>query len=118
MYKRQELVRVHGAFMSDEDVVNVADNWKARGKPEYIESIVESPVEADDTAETGGGDLDERFDEVVAFVLDTGITSASGLQRHLRLGFNRAARILDQMEREGILSSAGRNGKREILANN
>lgn len=113
-----ELVRVHGAFMSDEDVVNVADNWKARGKPEYIESIVESPVEADDTAETGGGDLDERFDEVVAFVLDTGITSASGLQRHLRLGFNRAARILDQMEREGILSSAGRNGKREILANN
>lgn len=115
-----ELVRVHGAFMSDEDVVNVADNWKARGKPEYIENIVESPVETEDGAETGGsGDLDERFDEVVAFVLDTGITSASGLQRHLRLGFNRAARILDQMEREGILSSAsaGRNGKREILAN-
>ncbi|MEZ7766037.1 DNA translocase FtsK 4TM domain-containing protein [Haemophilus parahaemolyticus] len=110
-----ELVRVHGAYMSDDDVVNVADNWKARGKPEYIESILESPAD-EEVGETGGsGDLDERFDEVVAFVQETGITSASGLQRHLRLGFNRAARILDQMEREGILSSPDKRGKREIM---
>ena len=110
-----ELVRVHGAYMSDDDVVNVADNWKARGKPEYIESILESPAD-EEVGETGGsGDLDERFDEVVAFVQETGITSASGLQRHLRLGFNRAARILDQMEREGILSSPDKRGKREII---
>ena len=101
--------------MSDDDVVNVADNWKARGKPEYIESILESPAD-EEVGETGGsGDLDERFDEVVAFVQETGITSASGLQRHLRLGFNRAARILDQMEREGILSSPDKRGKREII---
>ena len=110
-----ELVRVHGAYMSDDDVVNVADNWKARGKPEYIESILESPADEEVGETSGSGDLDERFDEVVAFVQETGITSASGLQRHLRLGFNRAARILDQMEREGILSSPDKRGKREII---
>ena len=101
--------------MSDDDVVNVADNWKARGKPEYIESILESPVD-EEVGETGGsGDLDERFDEVVAFVQETGITSASGLQRHLRLGFNRAARIMDQLCEAGIVGGEEGTKPRKIL---
>ena len=110
-----ELVRVHGAYMSDDDVMNVADNWKARGKPEYIESILESPQEPEERSEGGTGELDARFDEVVAFVLETGITTASGIQRKLNLGFPRAARILDQMEQEGILSAPDHRGRREII---
>ena len=110
-----ELVRVHGAYMSDDDVINVADNWKARGKPEYIESILESPQEPEERSEGGAGELDARFDEVMAFVLETGITTASGIQRKLNLGFPRAARILDQMEQEGILSAPDHRGRREII---
>ena len=110
-----ELVRVHGAYMSDDDVMNVADNWKARGKPEYIESILESPQEPEERSEGGTGELDARFDEVVAFVLETGITTASGIQRKLNLGFPRASRILDQMEQEGILSAPDHRGRREII---
>ena len=110
-----ELVRVHGAYMSDDDVMNVADNWKARGKPEYIESILESPQEPEERSEGGTGELDARFDEVVAFVLETGITTASGIQRKLNLGFPRAARILDQMEQEGILSAPDHRGRRESI---
>lgn len=110
-----EIERIHGAFMSDEDVQNVADNWRARGKPHYLDSIVASNEE-DGGNRGGAGDLDELFDEVVEYVVDTGITSISSLQRRFSIGFNRAARIVDQMEAEGIVSAAGKNGKREVLA--
>lgn len=110
-----EIERIHGAFMTDEDVQNVADNWRARGKPHYLDSIVASSEE-EGGSRGESGDLDELFDEVVEYVVDTGITSISSLQRRFSIGFNRAARIVDQMEAEGILSEAGKNGKREILA--
>lgn len=112
-----DIIRIHGAFMSDEDVQRVADNWRARGKPQYLESIVASVEESEGTERIGGvGDLDPLFDEVVEFVIESGVTSISGLQRRFSLGFNRAARIVDQMEAQGILSEQGKNGKREILA--
>ncbi|MGY4675602.1 DNA translocase FtsK [Ursidibacter arcticus] len=112
-----EIIRVHGAFMSDEDVQRVADNWRARGKPNYIDSIVAS--QEDDNDEGGmrsSSELDPRFDEIAQFMIDGGATSISGIQRRFSLGFNRAARIIDQLEEQGILSSPDSRGKREVLA--
>ncbi|EFX91737.1 FtsK/SpoIIIE family protein [Actinobacillus ureae ATCC 25976] len=112
-----DIIRIHGAFMSDEDVQRVADNWRARGKPQYLESIVASIGESEGSERvSGASDLDPLFDEIVEFVIESGVTSISGLQRRFSLGFNRAARIVDQMEAQGILSEQGKNGKREILA--
>lgn len=112
-----DIIRIHGAFMSDEDVQRVADNWRARGKPQYLESIVASIGESEGSERVSGeSDLDPLFDEIVEFVIESGVTSISGLQRRFSLGFNRAARIVDQMEAQGILSEQGKNGKREILA--
>ena len=111
-----DLIRVHGAYMTDDEVVRVASDWRARGKPNYLAEIVENNEENDDTNNNdSSGDLDEKFDEAVDVVLSSGNTSASFLQRRLGLGFPRAARILDQMEQQGILSTPT-NGKREILA--
>lgn len=111
-----DLVRIHGAFMSDDEVVRVADDWRARGKPDYIDGILESAEEEENGDKApAGGDLDPLFDEVVEFVLTTGTTSVSSIQRKFSVGFNRAARIMDQMEEQGIVS-AMQNGKREILA--
>lgn len=114
-----EIIRVHGAFMTDDDVQRVADNWRARGKPDYINSIVESAD--DDEMGSGkerglGNDLDPLFDEITQYVIDSGVTSISGIQRRFSLGFNRAARIIDQMEEQGIVSSQDSRGKREVLA--
>ncbi|WP_249961257.1 FtsK/SpoIIIE family DNA translocase [Histophilus somni] len=112
-----ELLRVHGAFMSDDEVVRVADDWRARGKPNYIEGILDSVNDENDneTDYDSNGDLDDLFDEVVEFVINTGITSASSVQRRFRVGFNRAARIMDQLEEQGIVSPL-QNGKREVLS--
>ncbi|VTU06252.1 DNA translocase FtsK [Actinobacillus indolicus] len=113
-----DIIRIHGAFMTDDDVQRVADNWRARGKPEYIESIVTSPDgdENGDGYERSGGDLDPLFDEIAQFMIDGGATSISGVQRRFSLGFNRAARIIDQLEEQGILSAPDSRGKREVLA--
>ncbi|WP_301097967.1 DNA translocase FtsK [Otariodibacter sp.] len=111
-----DIVRVHGAFMTDADVQRVADDWRARGKPHYIESIVESNDENSATGEGMTGDLDPLFDEVVQYVIDTEITSISNIQRRFSVGFNRAARIVDQLTAQGILSEPDNKGKREILA--
>ncbi len=113
-----DLVRVHGAFMSDDEVARVVDDWKARGKPTYIEGILDGSD--DDEADsqrstTDSDDLDDLFDEVVEFVTSTGNTSTSYVQRKFKVGFNRAARIMDQLEEQGIVSPM-QNGKREILA--
>lgn len=112
-----ELVRVHGAFMTDDEVNRIADNWRARGKPAYIENITASNDNDNGNGdERDSGDLDPLFDEIVQFVIDTEITSISGIQRRFKLGFNRAGRIVDQLEAEGILSAQDSRGKREILA--
>ncbi len=113
-----DLLRVHGAFMTDDEVVSVVDDWRARGKPNYITEILESneEEESDESGpRTGTGELDKLFDEVVEYVVRTGITSASNIQRRFQVGFNRAARIMDQLEEQGIVSEM-RNGKREVLA--
>ncbi|MBV7387599.1 DNA translocase FtsK 4TM domain-containing protein [Pasteurellaceae bacterium TAE3-ERU1] len=112
-----ELVRIHGAFMTDSDVQSVADDWRARGTPQYLDEITISQDDEETQSAVGGSDdeLDELFDTVVEFVLNTGTISISSIQRNFKLGFNRAARIVDQMEAQGIVS-APTNGKREILA--
>ncbi len=111
-----DIIRIHGAFMKDEDVQRVTDNWRARGKPQYIESVVASS-ESDDSssASSDNGDLDPLFDEVVEFVIESGVTSATGVQRRFSIGFPRAARILDQLQQQGILSEPDNRSKREIL---
>lgn len=115
-----DLIRVHGAFMSDDEVVRVADDWRARGKPNYIPSILESAEDEnddDDFVSNGGSDeLDPLFDRAVEIVVNTGTTSTSFIQRRLKIGFNRAANIMEQMEEQGIVSV--RNGKRELLSHN
>ncbi|MBI0551021.1 DNA translocase FtsK 4TM domain-containing protein [Pectobacterium parmentieri] len=111
-------VRVHGAFVRDEEVHAVVQDWKARGRPQYIDNI----VSGGDDGEGGGlgldGDeeLDPLFDQAVGFVVDKRRASISGVQRQFRIGYNRAARIVEQMEAQGIVSSPGHNGNREVLA--
>lgn len=118
-----ELMRVHGAFMTDDEVNRVADDWRARGKPNYISAILESvgddeEVSSDDAGYAGASDeLDPLFDKAVEVVSSTGMTSTSFIQRRLKIGFNRAANIMDQMEEQGIVSEM-RNGKRELLVRN
>ena len=117
-YHATELIRIHGAFMSDDEVVRVVDDWKARGKPNYIDGILDGNDENESDSEPNldrSGEIDELFDEVVDFVVSTGTTSISAIQRRFRVGFNRAANIMDQLEEQGIVSAA-QNGKREVLA--
>lgn len=112
--------RVHGAFASDDDVHAVVNNWKARGKPNYIEEI----TNGDQTPETllpgekmeGDEEVDPLFDQVVEHVVHSRRGSVSGVQRRFKIGYNRAARIVEQLEAQGIVSTPGHNGNREVLA--
>nr|WP_314419868.1 DNA translocase FtsK 4TM domain-containing protein [uncultured Erwinia sp.] len=111
-------VRVHGAFVRDQEVHAVVKDWKARERPKYKEGILSG---GDDGESAGGGmegdeELDQLFDQAVAFVVDKRRASISGVQRQFRIGYNRAARIIEQMEAQGIVSSPGHNGNREVLA--
>ncbi|MCG3863070.1 MULTISPECIES: DNA translocase FtsK 4TM domain-containing protein [unclassified Photobacterium] len=113
--------RVHGAFASDDDVHNVVNDWKARGKPQYIESILSSDQGSEsllpgETSTGGDDDIDQLFDEVAAFVTETRRASVSGVQRRFKIGYNRAARIVEQLEAHGIVSPPGHNSNREVLA--
>lgn len=112
-------VRVHGAFVADEEVHAVASAWKEKGEPAYIESILKTDADeegGDGKGAEGGGDKDALFDEAVAIVLETQRASISSVQRKLRIGYNRAARLLEDMEAAGIVSEVQPNGMREILA--
>ena len=111
-------VRVHGAFVRDQEVHAVVKDWKARERPQYKEGILSG---GEDTESGGGGvdgdeELDQLFDQAVEFVVDKRRASISGVQRQFRIGYNRAARIIEQMEAQGIVSSPGHNGNREVLA--
>jgi S-DNA-T family DNA segregation ATPase FtsK/SpoIIIE len=114
-------VRVHGAFVSDEEVHRVVDHLKAQGEPNYIEGILEGGVleEGADGAVgadgSAGGEADALYDQAVAIVLKNRRASISLVQRHLRIGYNRAARLLEQMEQSGLVSTMQSNGNREIL---
>ncbi|OEE43028.1 cell division protein FtsK [Enterovibrio norvegicus] len=114
--------RVHGAFVNDDEVHRVVSNWKARGKPQYITDITNGdqgsegllPGEAAEGAD--GDELDQLFDQVVEFVTESRRASVSGVQRRFKIGYNRAARIVEQLEVQGIVSPPGHNSNREVLA--
>ena len=114
--------RIHGAFVDDHEVHKVVADWKKRGTPEYLESVTDEEVvssisvpgfETNDNS--GGGESDPLYDEAVAFVLDSQKASISSVQRKLRIGYNRAARLIEQMEESGVVSPMSSNGIREIL---
>jgi len=113
-------IRVHGAFVDDHEVHRVVADWKLRGEPNYIDEILNGEATADtllpgEVAE-GSSDVDELFDQAVFHVTETRRGSVSGVQRKFKIGYNRAARIVEEMEAQGIVSSPGHNGNREVLA--
>lgn len=110
-------IRVHGAFVRDEEVHAVVQDWKARGTPKYIENVTVSTDDNEGNSfDMTDEELDPLFDQVVAFVVETRRASISSVQRKFRIGYNRAARIVEQMEVEGIISAPSHNGNREVLA--
>lgn len=113
--------RVHGAFVDDHEVHAVVEDWKARGKPNYISEIrsgegADEIVLPGEKAEGSSEDYDPLYDEAVAFVCETRRGSISSVQRKLKIGYNRAARIIEQMEMDGVVSPPGHNGNRDVLA--
>ncbi|MGQ7243630.1 DNA translocase FtsK 4TM domain-containing protein [Salinicola sp. V024] len=115
--------RVHGAFVDDDEVHRIVEDWKRRGEPEYIEEILSGGVSADALAglEADGGDGDDAeqdalYDEAVQFVTETRRASISAVQRRFKIGYNRAARLVEAMEQAGVVTSMGNNGSREVLA--
>jgi S-DNA-T family DNA segregation ATPase FtsK/SpoIIIE len=115
-------MRVHGAYVSDDEVHRVVEYLKAQGEPNYIEGILEGGVLDDDAAGSGDGgaidanaEADPMYDQAVAVVLQHKRASISLVQRHLRIGYNRAARLLEQMERSGLVSPMASNGNRDLL---
>ena len=111
------LTRVHGPFVSDNEVQGVVSFLKAQGAPSYLEEITDGDMfsEEGEDGEGGGANSDELYDEAVALVAREGKASTSFIQRHLQIGYNRAARIIEQMEKEGVVTEANRVGKREVL---
>ena len=112
--------RVHGAFVSDDEVHRVVEDWKRRGSPDYLEEIVSGELDTEPFVqiEGGSGDTeheDELYDEAVQFVLESRKASISSVQRKLRIGYNRAARLIEAMEAAGVVSAMNSNGSREIL---
>jgi S-DNA-T family DNA segregation ATPase FtsK/SpoIIIE len=117
-------IRVHGAFVGDDEVHRVVESWKQLGKPNYLESIVSGVSENEmlpGIAGAGGAsdaeDSDPLYDEAVSFVTESRRASISAVQRKLRIGYNRAARMIETMETAGVVSEMGSNGSREVLAN-
>lgn len=113
--------RVHGAFISDDEVNRICDAWRERGSPDYVDDIL-TPYDEEggssrgfESEDGGGADRDPMYDQAVQFVLETRKCSASALQRKFSLGYNRAARLIDNMEDAGIISPMGPSGKRDIL---
>ncbi|WP_277601508.1 DNA translocase FtsK [Thalassotalea sp. G2M2-11] len=113
--------RVHGAFVNDDEVHAVVKDWKSRGEPAYIDDILTGDTDQDvllpsELAEGGDNELDTLYDEALAFVTETRRVSISSIQRKFRIGYNRAARIVEDMQSQGVVSSPGQNGAREVLA--
>ena len=113
--------RVHGAFVSDEEVHRVCDDWRKRGEPDYLEEILQGGGDTGMPGFDGGGgdddaEQDALYDEAVAFVLQSRRASISSVQRKFKIGYNRAARLVEAMEMAGVVSEAGHNGQREVLA--
>lgn len=111
---RNEPLRVHGAYVTDEEVNRVCDAWRERGKPEYIDTVT-SALNFPDSSSKNKEGLDDLYDEAFAFVMESGKTSISALQRKLSIGYNRAANIIESMQEQGILSAPDHTGKRTLL---
>ena len=107
-------LRVHGAFVADNEVHKVADYWKQFGEPNYVDDILSPATE--DFQLSGGNERDPLFDQAVEVILRTKKATVSSLQRHLRIGYNKAATLIDQLEAEGVVSAPDHSGKRTILA--
>ena len=112
--------RVHGAFVGDDEVQRVADDWRQRGKAEYLDEVTKeegavSGMPGIASEEDSDGEKDELYDEAVAFVAQSRRASISAVQRRLRIGYNRAARMIETMEESGVLSPMASNGNREVL---
>lgn len=112
--------RVHGAFVDDHEVHAVVADWKKRGKPQYIAEILSGETTEEnllpgETLEGEDGEADPLYDQAVAFVIETRRASVSGVQRKFRIGYNRAARLVEQMEHSGVVSAPGHNGNREVV---
>lgn len=113
-------IRVHGAFVDDHEVHKVVDDWKQRGEPDYLEEVLTGGESSDPIAaalgDDGDSEQDPLYDEAVAFVTETRRVSISSVQRKLKIGYNRSANLVEAMEQAGVVSSAGHNGAREVLA--
>jgi S-DNA-T family DNA segregation ATPase FtsK/SpoIIIE len=111
--------RVHGAFVSDGEVHRVVEHLKAQGGPQYLEGVLEGGGDAEGeegvSLDPADAEADPMYDQAVAVVLKTRRPSISLVQRHLRIGYNRAARLIEQMERAGLVSAMQSNGNREVL---
>ncbi len=113
----RDLKRVHGAFVSDGEVIDLVEHLKAQGEPDYREEVFEPPsADGDADGASGGDEHDEKYDEAVALVIEKGSCSVSMVQRYLRIGYNRSSRIVEQMERDGVVTPPGAGGKRKVLA--
>jgi DNA segregation ATPase FtsK/SpoIIIE, S-DNA-T family len=116
------IIRLHGPFVSDEEVEKIVKFLKTQGKPEYVEAVTEEPEEGE-LGEPGfgapeGGSGDELYDQAVAVVIRDKKVSTSYIQRRLQIGYNKAASLIERMEKEGLISPANATGKREILVGN
>ena len=116
-------IRIHGAFVDDNEVVRVVESWRELGEPNYLPAILEPLTDAEILPGTAGmrddmqtEEIDEFYDEAVAFVTQTRRASISSVQRKFRIGYNRAARLIEAMEQAGIVSEMNNNGSREVLA--
>ncbi len=112
----RDLRRVHGAFVSDGEVISLVEHLKAQGEPDYREEVFEAPSTEEAASGAAGDEHDEKYDEAVALVVEKGSCSVSMVQRYLRIGYNRASRIVEQMEREGLVTPPGPGGSRKVLA--
>jgi S-DNA-T family DNA segregation ATPase FtsK/SpoIIIE len=115
------IARVHGPFVSDTEVERIVEFLRAQGEPTYVDEVTETEDEGDSVAMLGmlGGNTDAEaslYDQAVALVTREGKASTSFVQRHLNIGYNRAAKLIEQMEKEGVVGAANHVGKREVLA--
>jgi len=112
-------IRIHGAFVDDHEVHKVVENLRQRGKPQYLEEVLTGPPESGGNGgggEGGDSEADPLYDEAVRIVTETRKASVSGIQRRLKIGYNRAARMVEAMELAGIVGPLEANGQREVLA--
>ena len=113
-------LRVHGAYVGEEEILRVVEDWKNKEDVNYLEEVTKAPETTEINSSDGGGDSekDEFYDQAVSFVLETRRASISAVQRKFRIGYNRAARLIEAMEDAGLVSEMNSNGNREVLAPN